>query len=249
LAWRRRGGYDWRESAASAAVAVGNAGVRLLNALLLAPLFAWVYAHRLFDPAVDGPAAFAAVVVLADFVYYWLHRSSHALRWMWATHAVHHSTTQLNLSAAYRLGWTELLSGTWLFLLVPVALGVPPAMMAAAFALNLVYQFFLHGSAIGRLGWLEWLFNTPAHHRVHHACNDGLLDRNFGGILIVWDRLFGTFAEKPEGVELRYGLAGRAARHHPLAVVFGEWRAIVADLRAAPGWRARLRVLVYAAAP
>ncbi|WP_028008318.1 sterol desaturase family protein [Solimonas flava] len=244
LAWRRRGGYDWRESAASAAVAFGNVGVRALNAALLAPLFAWVYAHRLFDADLGGPWALAGVVLLVDFLYYWMHRSSHRLRWLWATHGVHHSPTELNLSAAYRLGWTELLSGAWLFLLLPVWLGVPPLAVAAAFALNLAYQFALHSRLIGRLGPVEWVFNTPTHHRVHHACNAELLDRNFGGILIVWDRLFGTFAVAPAEVELRYGVLGRPPRYNPFAIAFGEWRAMFADWRRARGWRARLKVFV-----
>ncbi|WP_028079790.1 sterol desaturase family protein [Solimonas soli] len=243
LAWRGRAGYDWRETLASTVIAAGNMLIRPLNLLLLAPLFALVYAHRLFDLRLQGLPSFVALMIGVDFVYYWFHRASHRLRWMWATHAVHHSSTRLNLSAAYRLGWTELFSGAWLFLLVPVWLGVSPPLVAGAFALNLVYQFILHSSVIGRLGWLEWVFNTPAHHRVHHAVNAELLDRNFGGILIVWDRLFGTFAEAP-AEELRYGVLGRAPAYRPLVLVGREWWAMFADWRAARGWRARLRTLV-----
>ncbi|NKF24603.1 sterol desaturase family protein [Solimonas marina] len=243
LAWRRRGGYSWLDSGTSMAIAVGNLLIRPLNLLLLAPLFAWVYAHRLFDPQLQGPWAFLGVVLLVDFIYYVFHRSSHMLRWMWATHGVHHSSTELNLSAAYRLGWTELLSGTWLFLLLPVGFGISPTWVTAAFALNLLYQFVLHSRLVGRLGPLEWVFNTPTHHRVHHAMNEELLDRNFGGILIVWDRLFGTFAAAPDESALRYGIAGRAPRYNPFAVAFGEWRAMFAELRDAQGLKARLRVL------
>ena len=244
LVWRGRGGYDWRESAASGAIAAGNLLLRPLQALLLAPLFAAVHQQRLFDLRIDGPGDFLLLVIAMDFIYYLFHRSSHALRWMWATHAVHHSSTQLNLSAAYRLGWTSLLSGGWLFLLLPVWLGLPPAAVAAAFALNLGYQFFLHSQAIGRLGMLERVFNTPQHHRVHHACNEGLADRNFGGILIIWDRLFGSFAAcEPEQV-LRYGVAGRAPSHNPFVIALREWRALFAEVRRAPGLSAKLKALV-----
>ncbi|NGY03889.1 sterol desaturase family protein [Solimonas terrae] len=243
LAWRRRSGYDWRESGTSMAIAAGNALVRPLNALLLAPVFAWVYAHRVAHIEVQGPLAFAALVIAVDFIYYVFHRCSHRLRWMWATHGVHHSSTQMNLSAAYRLGWTELLSGSWLFLLLPVALGVPPVLVLAAFALNLAYQFLLHSRLIGRLGVLERVFNTPAHHRVHHAINEGLVDRNFGGILIIWDHLFGTFAAAGDEVDLRFGVIGQTASYNPLRIVFLEWQALFGDLRAAPDWRQRLRVL------
>lgn len=244
LRWRRRAGYDWRESAGSVAIAIGNALIRPLNFVLLAPLFAWVYAHRLATIEIRGALGFLVLVLAVDFVYYWQHRGMHALRWMWATHAVHHSTTELNLSAAYRLGWTELFSGAWLFLLLPVGLGVSPVAVGAAFGVNLLYQFFLHSRTVGRLGALEWVLNTPAHHRVHHAANAGLLDRNFGGILIVWDRLFGTFASAPDEGALRYGVAGRARAYNPLVLVFREWRAMLADALAARGWRARLRALV-----
>lgn len=246
LAWRRGSGYNWRDSGTSLAIAIGNTLIRPLNLLLLAPLFAWVYAHRLFTVDLHGPLALLAVIVGVDFIYYWFHRSSHAVRLMWATHGVHHSSTELNLSAAYRLGWTELLSGSWLFLLVPVWLGVSPLLVTGAFAINLTFQFILHSRLIGRLGPLEWLFNTPTHHRVHHAMNETLLDRNFGGILIVWDRLFGTFAAAPLDEGLRFGIVGRAPRYNPFAVVFGEWRALLADLRAAHGMRQRLRVLAGA---
>lgn len=244
LARRRRGGYDWRETAASGAVAAGNILFRPLQALLLAPLFAWVYQHRVSEVRIDGLSDFLLLVVAMDFIYYLFHRSSHALRWMWATHAVHHSSTQLNLSAAYRLGWTNLLSGGWLFLLLPVWLGVTPAAVAAAFALNLSYQFFLHSRVVGRLGILEWVFNTPEHHRVHHACNEGLVDRNFGGILIIWDRLFGSFAERAPQQQLRYGVIGREPSHNPFVITLCEWRALFADVRQARGLPAKLKALI-----
>lgn len=232
LEWRLRpAAYDWRESAASTAVALGNVLIRPLTAALLAPLFAWVAARAPFELPVRTPLAFLGLLLLVDLVYYGYHRASHHLRWLWATHSVHHSSTHFNLSAAYRLGWTDLLSGTWLWLLALVALGFPAPAVLAAFGLNLMFQFFVHTEAVRSLGWLEWLINTPAHHRVHHASNEALRDRNFGGLLIVWDRLFGTFAQAPADEPLRYGLAGVPRSDNPLRIVFGEWGRLLADGR------------------
>lgn len=243
LRWRGRAGYDWRESAVSTAIAAGNALLRPLTAqLVVLPLLGQAHAHRAFAWRFDGPGDFVLLLLLADLAYYGFHRASHAVRWLWATHSVHHSTRHFNLSAAYRLGWTDLFSGGWLLLLPLVWLGVPPLAAVAAFALNLLFQFFLHTEAVGRLGWLEYVFNTPAHHRLHHASNDGLRDRNFGGVLIVWDRLFGTYAEAPAGTTLRYGGLDPAARHDVLGVVFGEWQRLWRDLRNTRGLRRRLRL-------
>lgn len=230
--WRLRpAAYDLRESAASAAIAVGNALIRPLTATLLAPLFVWASAHALWRLPVHGVAGFVGLLLLVDFVYYFYHRASHRLRWLWATHSVHHSSSRFNLSAAYRLGWTDLLSGTWLWLLALVWIGFPAAAVLGAFSLNLLYQFFLHTESVRRLGWLERVFNTPSHHRVHHASNAGLIDRNFGGLLIVWDRLFGTYGEAPADEPLRFGLAGIPNSNHPLQIVFGEWGRMIQDAR------------------
>ncbi|MEW6167197.1 MAG: sterol desaturase family protein [Pseudomonadota bacterium] len=241
LGARGRRAYDWRETLVSTAIAAGNRPVRAGTALLILPLYQWVHGHRLFDLAIEGPAAFLGLVIAVDFAYYWTHRAMHRVRWMWATHSVHHSSTVLNLSAAYRLGWTDLISGTWMFLLPFVWLGVPPLAALGAFALNLGYQFFLHTEAVGRLGALEAVLNTPNHHRVHHAHNDGCVDRNFGGILIVWDRWFGTYAQAPAGEPLQYGLKDVPRSLNPFAVAFGEWRRIAIDLRRARTARQAVR--------
>jgi sterol desaturase/sphingolipid hydroxylase (fatty acid hydroxylase superfamily) len=233
LLWlRRRGrpGYDWRESSASLGVAIGNGLMRPLTALALLPLFELAYDNRLLHIEVETPLMFVATIVVVDFAYYWVHRASHAARWLWATHSVHHSSTRFNLSCAYRLGWTDLVSGSWMFLALLVWVGWPAQIVTGAFALNLAFQFFVHTETIGSLGPLERVFNTPAHHRVHHASNDELLDRNFGGIFIIWDRLFGTYAESAPGQQLQYGLHGRPASYNPVVIALGEWRRLIADL-------------------
>jgi sterol desaturase/sphingolipid hydroxylase (fatty acid hydroxylase superfamily) len=162
---------------------------------------------------------------------------------MWATHAVHHSTTRLNLTAAIRLGWTGNVSGNFLFFLPLALIGFHPLAIVAMLGINLLYQFFIHSEFAPKLGALEWVLNTPAHHRVHHACNEPCLDRNYGGILIVFDRLFGTFAERPSDQPLRFGLVGGTPSFNPIRIALGEWIAMLDDARKAQGAGAKLRAL------
>lgn len=235
--------HDLAESAASFGVALGQNVVRLLEAGLVALPFALLYEHRLFTIDVATPLGLAALFLAVEFVYYWHHRASHRIRWMWATHSVHHSATKLNLTAAIRLGWTGSISGAFAFFAPLALLGFSPFAIIAALGANLLYQFFIHTELAPKLGPLEWVLNTPAHHRVHHASNDSCLDRNYGGVLIVFDRLFGTFASAPEGERLRYGLVGVAPTRNPFRIALGEWAAMFRDARRAPTARAKLRAL------
>jgi sterol desaturase/sphingolipid hydroxylase (fatty acid hydroxylase superfamily) len=167
------------------------------------------------------------------------------VRWFWATHPVHHSPTRFNLTAGIRLGWTGAVTGHFLFY-VPLALiGFNPLAIATVLGANLAYQFFIHSELVPRLGPLEWVLNTPTHHKVHHACNETCLDKNYGGTLIVFDRLFGTFAAPPENEPLRYGLVGRAPSSNPLTIVFGEWASMIRDLRNAKCGKAEWWAIVF----
>jgi sterol desaturase/sphingolipid hydroxylase (fatty acid hydroxylase superfamily) len=222
--------YDWSSWFASSGVAVGRELFNLLPISLVGPLFAAAWAHRIYTMPLGPWWSFALIAVAQDFCFYWMHRSSHHIRWLWATHSVHHSPNEYTLAAAYRLGWTSKLSGDAIFNLPLVWLGFRPDVVAVTVVFNLLYQFWLHTELVPRLGWLEWVFNTPAHHRVHHACNPIYLDKNFGGVLIVFDRLFGTFAdERPEAPQ-RYGLVQRLSSYNPLRIVFHEWMSMVHDL-------------------
>ncbi|WP_298884116.1 sterol desaturase family protein [uncultured Bradyrhizobium sp.] len=235
--------HDWRESVASFGVALGQNVLRAAEAGFLAVPFAFLYQHRLFDVDQSDPFALAGLFVGSEFLYYWQHRASHRIRWMWATHAVHHSTTRLNLTAAIRLGWTGNISGNFLFFLPLAWVGFHPFAIVTMLGINLLYQFFIHSDFTPRLGKLEWVLNTPSHHRVHHACNEPCLDRNYGGILIVFDRLFGTFAERPTDQPLRFGLVGGTPSLNPIRIALGEWIAMLADAWAARGAGAKLRAL------
>ena len=196
--------YDIKETAASVAVAIGDIASRLLTGAVAAVPMVLLWQHRLLDLPLDTWWTWVLLFIGVEFCYYWFHRASHRIRWFWATHAVHHSATRFNLSAAIRLGWTGQLSGAFVFFLPLAWIGFHPLAIAGVLGLGLLYQFFLHTHLDVSLGPLEYVLNTPRHHRVHHATNETCLDRNYGNVLIVFDRLFGTFAKVPADEPLGY---------------------------------------------
>jgi len=155
------------------------------------------------------PSLFSFIVlfILADLFMYFNHFCQHKLRWFWVTHVTHHSSTRMNLSTALRQNFMNALNGNWLLMWLPLALiGFDKDWILIAIETNLLYQFFMHTEAIDRLGWFEKVFNTPSHHRVHHGSNPEQIDRNFGGVFIIWDKIFGTFRDEDEAGEIRYGV-------------------------------------------
>jgi len=232
--------YPWREMLTSAALFVMRVPVRRLNDFAVAPVAYFLWSHRVTTIPLNTVWGLALLFLGQELAYYWMHRAGHQVRWMWASHVVHHSPEQIHLASAFRLSATEFLSGNWLFYLPLFFLGFSPTAVGTMLAINLFYQFWLHTDLIGRLGPLEWVFNTPSHHRVHHASNDVYLDRNYGGILIVWDRLFGTFAaEKPE-TTIVYGLVHPIGTRNLARLAFHEWIAMARDAIHARSWRERL---------
>jgi sterol desaturase/sphingolipid hydroxylase (fatty acid hydroxylase superfamily) len=235
--------YDWRAYATSVADMVGRRLVDALGLSLAAPVFTWAYVHRLGDIPLSNLATLGGLFLAQEFFYYWYHRAAHRVGWFWATHCVHHSPQQLTLVSALRLGWTGKLTGTGLFFVPLVWLGFPPAAVAGVLAANLLYQFWLHATWIPKLGALEWVFNTPSHHRVHHGSNTEYLDCNYGGVLIVFDRLFGTFVEERADIAIRYGLVEPMATYNPLRLALHGWWRLGRAFALACGWRARWAVL------
>ncbi len=233
LRLRRGQSYDWKAYWASAADALlrGLVG-RLLQGGLAGVLLYAVARWRIASVRMDAAWQWAALFVGVECCYYWMHRADHRVRWFWLNHAVHHSPNQYTLASAYRLGWTGQITGSAVFFAPLVWLGFPVPMVVGALALNLTYQFWLHTELIGRLPrWIEYVFNTPAHHRVHHGSNPEYLDCNYGGVLIVFDRLFGSFGHALPGVPIRYGLVEPIHSYNPLRIVFHPWAGMLADLR------------------
>ena len=208
------------------------------------------YDHRLFTPSLGTVGGVLLLFVSLEFFYYWFHRASHTVRWFWNTHSVHHSPNRFNLAAAYRLGWLGKFSGATIFFTPMALLGFEPVTILSALFLNLLYQFWIHADWIPKLGVLEYVLNTPSAHRVHHARNPEYLDANFGGVLIVFDRLFGTYVAERADLPCEYGLVTPVTTYNPIRINVEPWIGMAKDVAGArslgeawnymfgpPGWR------------
>jgi sterol desaturase/sphingolipid hydroxylase (fatty acid hydroxylase superfamily) len=220
-------GYAVRDTATSLSMGLGSIVANLGWQVLTLATYLF-FSH--LTPLHVAPTwwSWALVFVLWDFTYYWQHRADHRVRILWASHVNHHSSRHYNLSTALRQTWTSI--GTMPLGIPMILLGFPPAMLFTAQALNLLYQFWIHTERIGTL-WrpIEFVLNTPSHHRVHHGTNQLYLDRNFGGVFIVWDRMLGTFT--PESEPVVFGLTTDINTYNLLRVAFHEYAAIGRDLR------------------
>ncbi len=214
---------------------------------LATPVFVLAYDHRLFTVPIDSMASVLLLFIGLEFFYYWYHRTSHTVRWFWNTHSVHHSPNQFNLAAAYRLGWFGKLTGATVFFAPLSFLGFEPGTVLAALALNLLYQFWIHADWIPTLGVLEYVLNTPSAHRVHHARNPEYLDANFGGVLIVFDRLFGTYVEERADLPCEYGLVHRVTTYNPIRINGEPWLGLIRDLKSARSLLRRLALSLWRA--
>jgi sterol desaturase/sphingolipid hydroxylase (fatty acid hydroxylase superfamily) len=224
-----RGRYDVKDSATSLMMGFGNqiAGI-LFGVFAVLSLF-WVYQFRLFELGWTWPVLVACFFA-EDLAYYWFHRIAHERRFFWASHIVHHSSQHYNLTTALRQTWTGVLGLNFIFWLPLVLIGFPPGMVLMFQGFSLVYQFWIHTETIGRMGPLEWVMNTPSHHRVHHAINAKYLDANYAGVLIIWDRLFGSFVPEDDKEQPRYGIVSQLGTFNPFRVAFHEWAGIFRDV-------------------
>jgi sterol desaturase/sphingolipid hydroxylase (fatty acid hydroxylase superfamily) len=234
-------GYARKDTLASLTMGFGNVVIAGFTKLVSFALMTWLYQHRVATlPNLWW--TWVALFFAEDLCYYGFHRGSHEIRMLWAAHVNHHSSQHYNLSTALRQSWTTPFTGPWFWLVLPL-LGFAPWMVVVQQAISLLYQYWIHTESIDRLPKpVEFLFNTPSHHRVHHGANPQYLDRNHGGILIIWDRLFGTFEVERERVV--YGLTENIASHKPLVIAFHEWIAMVRDMRQAPTARAAFGYLL-----
>jgi len=226
----RGGRYETRDALTSLLMGAGNVAAGIALGFVAWAFFTWIWQFRLFDLGTSLWVV-ALAFILDDLRYYWVHRYGHTIRWVWASHVNHHSSQHYNLTTALRQTWT----GTFTLMMIvrmPLLLvGFHPAMILFVGGLNLIYQFWIHTEAINKMPrWFEAVMNTPSHHRVHHGRNPEYLDANYAGVLIIWDRLFGTFVSEQAAHKVEYGLIHNLATFNPLRVAFHEWISLARDV-------------------
>ena len=216
-------GFETRDTATSLLMGVGNVVSGLVFGFVAFGVLSWFYEYRMFTIGFEWYWIFACFII-DDLRYYWYHRIAHRCRWVWAEHVIHHSSQHYNLSTALRQSWTGVFTGMFVLRIPLVLIGFHPVLIVFVGGINLLYQFWIHTEAIGKMPrWFEYIMNTPSHHRVHHATNPRYLDANYAGTLIVWDRMFGTFVEELEEDLPKYGLVRNIGTFNPLRVAFHEW--------------------------
>lgn len=232
----RRELYQVKDSAASLTMGTGNVLVNLGGKVIIFAIYSYFYRFAIFKIEPTHVLPWVLLFFADDFSYYWSHRTSHECRLFWASHVVHHSSQKYNLSTALRQTWTGTFFTFIFFLWLPIV-GFSPVMIMTMQAISLIYQFWIHTEVIRSLGPFEYIFNTPSHHRVHHASNGRYLDRNHAGWLIIWDKVFGTFEHEDMGIPPVYGLTKNINTYNPVRIAFHEWRDIVRDVHHSQDWR------------
>ncbi|HUF04493.1 MAG TPA: sterol desaturase family protein [Aridibacter sp.] len=235
-----REGFDKKDTWTNILIGFASVAFGSLIAIVTANFYLLAYELAPYKMPMDTLWAWGLLLFADDFAYYWFHRFSHEVRFLWNFHVVHHSSEQYNLSVAVRQSWFSGVSH-WIFYIPLAFLGFPFAAFVFMHGLNLIYQFWIHTELVGRMGSLEWVFNTPSHHRVHHGVNDRYLDRNYAGIFIIWDRMFGTFVEEKE--EVRYGIIKPLKSYNALWINTHGWVEMADAMRNTRGFRSKLRCM------
>jgi sterol desaturase/sphingolipid hydroxylase (fatty acid hydroxylase superfamily) len=222
--------YKTNDSLGTLGLLTGNIlmAVSIKGSTLAFHLF--LYEFRVFDLVSLIPIwiLWLMTFVLIDFIFYFYHRISHRSRFLWAIHMSHHSSEEMNFAVAYRQAWLGPISKIPFFMILPL-IGLDPTMIAVAGVLSTLWGIVGHTQIINKLGPFEWIFNTPSHHRVHHGSNAQYIDRNYGNLLIIWDRFFGTF--EPENEPVKYGLVKNVNTFNPIKITFMGWQEIYQDIK------------------
>jgi sterol desaturase/sphingolipid hydroxylase (fatty acid hydroxylase superfamily) len=243
---RRRGKpYPWAETGVSLLLGAGHVTVGILyKAVVLGIFGAIIWNWRVYTMPMNQWWAWVLLFFLEEFAYYWLHRCSHRSAFIWATHRIHHSPNELTFSTAYRENVAPLIYPSWAFFMPLVWIGFPPLAVFGMYAANLFYQFWIHTTLVPPLGPIEGILNTPSAHRVHHASNAEYLDKNYGGVLMIYDRLFGTYQPEDPAIEIKYGLVHPERSLNPLWVAYGGYVMLLRQLYQARNWRERWNLLI-----
>lgn len=240
-AWSGRRVYRLNDFIANLGCGIGSQVVGAFTKAVIFAIYLWTYDHVRVFTLPRTALTWVVAFLLVDLLYYWFHRLSHEVNFLWAAHIVHHQSEEYNLSVALRQSWWQGLFSWWFYLPMAV-LGIHPVLIVTVGAFNTLYQFWIHTKAIGRMGPLEAVFNTPSHHRVHHGSDPKYIDRNHAGTLIVWDRLFGTFQREEE--EPVYGITTPLASWDPVKANFHYWGDLFGLAARCTRWSDKLRVFL-----
>jgi alkylglycerol monooxygenase len=237
---RKRDAYEARDAWTNIFIGFVSVVFGAAFGLIVGSIYLFAYELAPYKFPADAWWSWVILFFVDDFAYYWFHRVSHETRLFWNFHVVHHSSEQYNLSVAVRQSW---FSGIlhWVFYAPIMLIGFAPWMFALMHGFNLIYQFWIHTKFISKLGPLEFVFNTPSHHRVHHGVNNPYLDKNYAGVLIIWDRMFGSFVNETE--EPRYGIIKPINSYNPLWINTHAWAEMWGVMRSRRGIMAKLRCL------
>jgi len=221
--------YTAKDAFSSIAMGLGNVFLGFLSKVIVFGALYFIYDNFRFFTIPIAWWSFVILFFADDLSYYWFHRISHENRLFWASHVIHHSSQHYNLSTALRQTWTGGFYSFIFWLWLPL-LGFHPGMIVFQMAISLLYQFWIHTETINKMPkWFEVFFNTPSHHRVHHGSNPIYLDRNHAGILIIWDKMFGTFQPELKSEKVTYGLVANIDTYNPFIIAFKEWFALFKD--------------------
>jgi alkylglycerol monooxygenase len=230
--WQNKTYYKQEDSLCTVGLLTGNIAIAFAVKGFALALHFYLYEFRLFDLSAIIPlwGMWLLTFVLIDFVFYIYHRMSHRMRFLWAIHMSHHSSEEMNFAVSFRQAWFGPISKIPFFISLPL-IGLDPTIIAVAGVMSTLWGIVGHTQIVGKLGPLEWVFNTPSHHRVHHGSNKQYIDKNYGNLLIIWDRIFGTFEGEQEPV--KYGLVSNVNTFNPVKITFMAWSSMIKDMKTA----------------
>jgi len=232
---------EYYEAGANLAIGIGNGLLSLTTFGLIFIITLWIAEQFAFSAIPMNIWTWPIAILLADFSYYWMHRAEHRVRLFWTLHSVHHSSTEFDLTTGQRLAWLESLF-EWVFFVPMILIGFDLVQVIVSLLVVVAYQAWIHTEHIGKLGWLDAVVNTPSTHRVHHASNSQYIDKNFGGILMIWDQLFGSYQKEEKPVV--YGLTKNIGTSNPIKINVYEWVAVFNDLKKTQGIKEKVKCLV-----
>jgi sterol desaturase/sphingolipid hydroxylase (fatty acid hydroxylase superfamily) len=240
--WQQKNYYKTQDTLCTIGLLAGNIIVAFSIKGLILALHFYLYQYKIFELSGMLPLWLFWILtfVVIDLVFYIYHRMSHRIRFLWAIHLSHHSSEEMNFAVSFRQAWFGPISKIPFFMVLPL-LGFDPTIIAAAGVISTLWGIVGHTQIIGKLGVLEWIFNTPSHHRVHHGSNEQYIDKNYGNLLIIWDRMFGTF--EPEKEKVKFGLVNNVNTFNPTKITFMAWSSMIEDINNKQSLGEALRII------